>query len=134
MASAGFTLLGVVLALGFGGALLGPWETALGARFHPSGPTPELLAVRDFLYGPLGATMAGRWVLMAWLFHEPFRRRERWAWRAAMWSLWGWFALETAMVAWQRAWFDVAFVAVWPALLVGVPLHLSRDGMKTPRD
>jgi len=126
VASALFTLLGVAIALGAAGPALDLWFDALGRRFFPSGPTPEILAVRDFLLGPLGATIAARWLLMAWLFHEPIRRGEPWAHRAATWSLWGWFVLDSGVSAWQRAWFNVALVNVWPMLLVGVPLHLMR--------
>ncbi len=70
-----------------GAGLLGGFEDALAARFFPRGATPEALAMRDFLYAPLGAATAARWLLTAWLFHEPLRRRERWAYRAVAWSL-----------------------------------------------
>jgi hypothetical protein len=126
VASGLFTLLGVAIALGATGPALDLWFDAFGRRFFPSGPTPEILAVRDFLLGPLGATIAARWLLMAWLFHEPIRRGEAWAHRAATWSLWGWFALEAGASAWQRAWFNVVLIDVWPMLLVGLPLYLMR--------
>jgi hypothetical protein len=130
VASAGFALLGVAIALDATGPLLDAWHAALARRFFPDGADAAAVAVRDFLLGPFGATIAARWIVMAWLFHEPFRRHERWAWRAASWSLWAWLALDVFVCGWQRAWFNVALIDLWPAVLVGVPLWLVRDDMR----
>ena len=130
--SLAFAAVGVLVVVADGAGLLGGFEDALAARFFPRGPTPEALAMRDFLYAPLGAATAARWLVTAWLFHEPLRRRERWAHRAAAWSVALGFLLEAVPSAYQRAWFDLAYASVWPVVLIGVPLWRMRAGILAP--
>ncbi len=131
VASLAFDAVGVLLAVD-GAGVLGGWDDALLARFFPNGPTPEALALREFLYAPLGAAGACRWLLTAWLFHEPLRRRERWAARAVGWSLLLGFVLEAGAAGYRRAWFALWYAGLWPVVLVGLPLWRMRTGLRAP--
>ncbi|MFP6654062.1 MAG: hypothetical protein VCB25_00440 [Myxococcota bacterium] len=42
------------------------------------------LAMRAFLMGPLGATIAGSYLLQAFVVAIPFRVRQAWAWHAVL--------------------------------------------------
>ena len=44
--------------------------------------TPEAIRFQQWIYGVLGATIAGYGVTVAFLVHHPFRNKERWAWRS----------------------------------------------------
>lgn len=55
---------------------------------------PEL-AYQDWLFGLLGAVMAGWLITIGWLVIGPFRRGEGWAWSAITVSMAAWFVLDT---------------------------------------
>jgi len=44
--------------------------------------TPEIVEFQQWIYGVLGATIAGWGIGVAFLAHHPFRNKERWAWNA----------------------------------------------------
>lgn len=126
--SLAFAGIGLVLAV-HGPRVLGGFDDALRARFFPTGPTPEALALRDFGYILFGATAAARWCLVAWLFHEPLRRRERWAFHAVVWSLVLGAGLEAAPATYRRAWFTLWYTTLPPLVAVGIPLWRMRQGL-----
>lgn len=53
------------------------------------------LGYQDWLFGLLGAVMAGWLVMMGWVVAGPFRRGERWAWSAIVVSMAVWFVFDT---------------------------------------
>src|SRR5690349_5106002 len=57
--------------------------------------TPEVRRFLAFLYGPLGATIFGKWILAAWLARGPLARGERWAHDALVAGLVSWFVVDS---------------------------------------
>ncbi|GBE57691.1 hypothetical protein BMS3Abin01_00612 [bacterium BMS3Abin01] len=78
-----------------------------------------------WIYGVLGATVAGWGVFLAFLAHYPFRAREKWAWNCIAIGIGGWFVVDTAISAYYHVTFNVAFNAAL-LLLVGLPLLFTR--------
>lgn len=81
-----------------------------------------------FFMVPLGATMAGYFVLAALVVRHTFPRDDRWAWRAMAWSLAAWFVVDTSLSIAVGAWFNVWIVNVPYAVLVAVALAAARVG------
>jgi len=88
------------------------------------------VAMRGFLYGPLGGTIAGRWIALAFIFHIPFRRKERWAFVAAGLSLGTWLLVDSAVSFATGAWLNVVMINLAPSLLVLVPMLLGWRSMR----
>lgn len=91
-------------------------------------------AIEAFLFGPLGATIAGRWLLMALVFHHAFPARQRWSFHATSISLCLWFTIDSAVSIAHGAWFNVWLVNIWPLLFVGVPLVAIRPAFSASDD
>jgi len=80
---------------------------------------------QGWVYGVLGATMAGWGLMLIFIIQYPFRHCEKWAWTAIASSLGFWYLLDTAL----SLYFGVYFNAVFNTLLLLVltpPLIATR--------
>lgn len=76
---------------------------------------------QEWIYGVLGATVAGWGVFVVFLARNPIKNRERWAWTCLFVGFTLWFLVDTTISAYFGVFFNVAFnVAL--ALLMYVPL------------
>jgi hypothetical protein len=50
-----------------------------------------------FVYGVLGAVVMGWGIMLAFIAHNPFRKREPWSWWAVLTGMTAWFLLDTAI-------------------------------------
>lgn len=64
---------------------------------------------QGWIYGVLGATVAGWGMFLVFLVHYPFKDRERWAWNCITYGLLVWFMTDTAISLWFRVYFNVLF-------------------------
>ncbi len=69
----------------------------------------EARAFQAWIYGVLGATMAGWGVCMLAIVRVPFARRQPWAWTTLVAGLALWYAVDTSLSALHGVWFNVAF-------------------------
>ncbi len=86
---------------------------------------------QQWIYGVLGATMAGWGVCLAFIAAAPFKRKEKWAWNCLALAVSLWFVVDT-FLSWRcGALFNVIFnVLIFLAALV--PLLLSRKSFLIP--
>jgi hypothetical protein len=86
---------------------------------------------QQWIYGVLGATMAGWGVCVAFIAAVPFKRREKWAWNCLALAVSLWFVIDT-FLSWRfGALFNMVFnVLIFLAALV--PLLLSRKFFLIP--
>ena len=76
---------------------------------------------RSWIYGVLGAVIAGWGILIAFWARFPFRTREKWAWNGLTFSTGVWFLADTAISAFSGVIFNVV---VNTAILVVLALPL----------
>ncbi|MBN1452834.1 MAG: hypothetical protein JW963_17585 [Anaerolineales bacterium] len=126
----------IVTVFGMGMALLN--RTSLFAVFDGQvdpvfwGASPLPAGVDRFqgwIYGVLGATMAGWGVFLAFIAQVPFRNRERWAWNALLLGLSLWYVTDTAI----SLYFGVIFNAVFNTaffILALLPLLFTRQDFR----
>jgi hypothetical protein len=80
---------------------------------------------QGWVYGVLGATMAGWGVFLAFVAHYPYKQRERWAWNALALGLSLWYVTDTAL----SLYFGVVFNVIFNTLifvLAALPLGFTR--------
>nr|CAP47891.1 putative integron gene cassette protein [uncultured bacterium] len=78
--------------------------------FWPEKPIPPSAEqFQAWIYGVLGATVAGWGVFVVFLARHPLRRRERWAWNCLFIGITAWFAVDTAISAFYGVFFNVLF-------------------------
>jgi hypothetical protein len=118
-----FVGLGIVMALPFGANL---FDTLINPVFWEDGAMPaNVYAFKAFIYGVLGASMAGWGMLFAFIIYYPFQQKEKWAWNALLagFTLWFVFGLYVSFRAgvYANVVGDIVFY-----VLVMVPLFFTR--------
>jgi hypothetical protein len=116
---------GLVMALLSWSPLFGVFDDLVNAVFWPGGVPAAVDQYRLWVYGMLGATMAGWGVTLAYIVLNPFAKREKWSWNAVTVGIALWFILDTFMSAYTGAYFNVG-VNVLLVVLAGIPLSMTR--------
>ncbi len=119
-------VFGVALAFLYSTPLFDIFRTQIDPAFWAAGElTGGTVPFQQWIYGVLGATMAGWGVCIAFVAAVPFKRREKWAWNCLALAVSLWFVIDT-FLSWRfGAMFNVLFnVLIFFAVLV--PLLLSR--------
>jgi hypothetical protein len=130
-----------LLLVGFGFAVavapnlgwLGTWSARVDANFFPDRVHPNAVAERSFLMAILGASIAGMYILQAFVVAFPFRNREAWAWYAIAGSNLAWFALDSGLSALHGFTFNIYTVNLFPLFILGIPLAATWSAFSRPR-
>lgn len=118
-----FVVLGIVMTLPLGANL---FDTLINPVFWEDGDMPNNVhAFKAFIYGVLGASMAGWGMLFAFIVYYPFRKKEKWAWNALLagFTLWFVFGLYLSLRAgvYANVVGDIIFY-----IMVMIPLFFTR--------
>lgn len=123
----------LVVVFGLGMALLNrtaifaPVNQGVDPLFWPGGAVTEQVSrFQGWIYGVLGATMAGWGVFMGFIVYYPFRRREVWAWYCLVCGLLLWFVVDTAISAAAGVTFNVVFNTAG-LIVLGLPLAFTHQ-------
>jgi hypothetical protein len=122
VASLAFAIFGVVAALWPFAPLFAMRNAAIAETFLGGQWSAESLTYHAFASGPLGGTIAGYYVLQAFIAAIPFRRGEAWAWHAILWATVLWFVLDSGVSLRHGAAFNVYMVNIVPVAVFGLPL------------
>ena len=105
----------IIVLFGLAMALLNttPIFDLMNDRVNPvfwgADPVPEASALFiRWIYGVLGATVAGWGVFMVFIAHYPFNRHERWARDAILVGLLLWYVVDTSITLYFRVAFNAA--------------------------
>ena len=124
-----FMAFGVFVAIAPNSFLISPWTNAVDARFFPGETPPDAVALRAFLMAPLGATIAGTYLLQTFVVIHGFRKRENWAWHAILYSTLLWFGVDSMMSVVHGAYFNIAMINLAPLVVFGIPLLATRSAL-----
>ncbi len=83
------------------------------------------VAFQHWVYGVLGATVAGWGVFLAFIGHYPFRRKESWAWICLVLGVGLWYVVDTTLSMLSQVVFNAAFNTALLVLLAP-PLIFTR--------
>ena len=122
-----FCAFGVAVALFPNAPFLDSWNAGVARAFYGEAEPAEAAAFRAFVLGPLGATIAGSYLLQAFGAGVPFRRRERWAWWASAGALALWFTVDSALSLAHGAAFNVLRINLVPLAVFVPPLAATRQ-------
>jgi hypothetical protein len=125
-------VFGVALAFLYPTPLFDIFRTQIDPVFWSAGElTVGIASFQQWIYGVLGATMAGWGVCIAFIAAVPFKRKEKWAWNCLAIAVSLWFVIDT-FLSWRfGALFNVVFnVLIFLAALV--PLLFSRKYFLIP--
>jgi len=82
-------------------------------------------AFQGWIYGVLGATIAGWGCFVAFVAHHPFKKKERWSWNCLITGLLVWFLIDTSISLYFGVYFNAAFNTILLVLVI-LPLAFTR--------
>jgi hypothetical protein len=113
-----FALFGLVLAFYGNNPLFEPYHRMLASIFFQQESLPaNTRLLYTFVMGPMGATIAVTYILLAYIALYPFRRREKWARNAIVVGFSVWFITDAVV----SIYYGVYFQALVLHLLISVP-------------
>ena len=83
------------------------------------------LKFQGWIYGVLGAVIAGWGTLIAFWAHYPFKSRERWAWNGLAVGTGIWYCADTVISAIYGVTFNIVFNTIMLVLLA-TPLVFTK--------
>ena len=125
-----FVAFGVVTALAPHSIFLSPWTQAVDFWLFQGSVPPQVLTLRSFMMALLGATIAGSYLLQTFVVVFAFRRGEKWAWHAILWSNVLWFLVDSSMSLHYGAYFNIYMINIFPLVVFGIPLFATRSMLK----
>lgn len=96
------------------------------------GPSPESARFYRWALGVWGGTLAGWALVLAYIVRHPFRRRERWAWRAVAAGVALWFPLDTFVSLYFKIYLNAALNGAL-LLLIAIPLWATKKRFSAER-
>src|SRR5687767_6172992 len=106
-----FALFSILFAVYGNNLLFEPYSRAIAGIFWNSGELPhDISAFGAFVRGPLGATMACSYIMLAFIAWYPFRRKERWARNAIIVAFGTWFIIDSAICIYYGVYFQVYLI------------------------
>lgn len=123
-------VIGLVIAVLPDSALFALHASATADVFFDGDMPAQAAELRAFLFGPLGGTIAGYFLMQTFVVWGPFRRREPWAWHAILWAMLLWFVVDSAMSTLHGAFFNVWMINLSTLVLVGLPLLMTRRAFR----
>jgi hypothetical protein len=113
-----FALFGLVLAFFGNNPLFEPYHSMLASIFFQQESLPEnTRLLYTFVMGPMGATIAVTYILLAYIAQYPFRRREKWARNAIIVGFSVWFITDAIVSIYYGVYFQVLVLH----LLISLP-------------
>ncbi len=130
---------GILVAFGVSFAVLNQtpffdliFNRSIDPVFWPAGEVPAAAGrFQAWIYGVLGATIAGWGVLVFFIAKHPLAQGERWAWRGLAGGFTLWFVVDTALSAFFGVTFNVVFNCLLAAAIV-LPLWGLRKDVLPP--
>lgn len=118
---------GTVLALFSHSALINViFNNQINPSFWASGAMPEnAIKFQAWVYGVLGATIAGWGIFIAFIAHYPFKAKEPWAWQCIAIGFALWFTIDTLVSVYYQVGFNVLVNLVF-IIFILLPLIFTK--------
>ena len=122
----GIAGFGILMAFLSGTPIFDLFNRQIDPAFWGTGASLESIRpFQQWVYGIWGATIAGWGVFVTFVAHYPFRNKEKWAWNCLVLGILVWFVLDTALSAFHKVYFNVAFNTTL-LILAGLPAVFTR--------
>ncbi len=118
-----FAAFGIVFAIYGNNPLFAPYNKAVLNIFgFTNNPASEANEFRAFIWGPLGATIACCYILLAFIAWGPFRRKESWALIAIIVAFGIWVILDSSACIYYKVYFQIYLINAFSILVKALPI------------
>lgn len=86
----------------------------------------DALKYQRFIYGVLGAVVAGWGIVLAFIAQYPFKKKEKWVWKSIILGASIWFITDTGFSVYYNA-YNNALMNTLLFIIIGLPLILTKN-------
>lgn len=90
-------------------------------EFHP-----EVLNLKNWLFGIIGGTIVGFHILMVMISENAFQNKERWAYHTMWYAMLSWFIIDSGISWYYGAVHNIVIINLVALILIGIPLVMTR--------
>lgn len=90
--------------------------------FNGSDFPPNILMLKNWLFGIIGATIAGFHILIVFIVHFAFAQKQKWARNAIALAMVTWFTIDSGISLYVGAYFNVYLINIPSFFLITLPL------------
>jgi hypothetical protein len=118
-----FIVFGVAFAFYGRNPIFLPYNNALAQIFGFGKSMPDSIEpFRAFIWGPIGATIACCYILLAFIAWYPFQRKERWARNAIIVAFGVWVIIDSIVCIKFGVYFQIYLINGFSILIKSLPL------------
>lgn len=88
--------------------------------------SPEVLKLKNWLFGIIGGTIVGFHLLVIWISENAFKKKERWAHQAIVWAMLSWFVIDSGISFYNGALHNIVLINLVALIIIGIPLFMTR--------
>lgn len=94
--------------------------------FNTSEFNPEVLKMKNWLFGIIGGTIVGFHILMIMISENAFKKKERWGYQALWFGLLSWFCIDSSISIYYGALYNVVIINLVALISIALPLVMTR--------
>ncbi|MET2984146.1 hypothetical protein [Aureibaculum conchae] len=87
---------------------------------------PEVLLLKNWLFGIIGGTIVGFHILMILISENAFKNKERWAYNAMWYAMLSWFVIDSGISIYYGAVHNLVLINLVALVLICIPLVMTR--------
>jgi len=92
--------------------------------------TPELIQLKNFLFGIIGGTIVGFHVILIFISENSLKNKEKWAWQACVAGLVCWFFIDSGCSFFYKAYHNLFLINIPAIIMLMIPLILIRKDIQ----
>ncbi|MEL6634877.1 MAG: hypothetical protein AAFQ83_25660, partial [Bacteroidota bacterium] len=92
---------------------------------------PNILELKNWLFGIIGGTIVGFHILMVMISENAFKKKEMWAYKAMWYGLLSWFLIDSGISIYYGAVHNVILINIVALILIGIPLMMTRKAFES---
>ena len=128
-----FACFGFVFAIYGNNLLFLPYNKLLSTVFwHRSEFPLEVEPFRAFIYGPLGATIAGFYILLAFIAWYPFREKQKWSRNAIITAFSFWVIIDSSVCLHFGVYPQIYIINAFSIIVKALPIIFTWNEFNTP--
>lgn len=118
-----FALFGIAFALDGNNPLFMPYNKVLATVFWHQNDFPvEVEPFRAFIWGPVGATIACCYILLAFIAKYPFAKKERWSRNAIIVAFGVWVIIDSSLCVYFEVYPQIYMINAFSILVKALPI------------
>lgn len=87
--------------------------------------SPEVLRLKNWLFGIIGGTIVGFHLMMIMIAEHAFKQKKKWAYQTMWLGMVSWFVIDSSISIYYGAIHNVVLINMVALIIIGLPLVMT---------